>query len=301
MKRQRQTPSGKNPSDRVEPTPYELARLATALSQEAALERVAYALSQGPGNYSWERDLPEAALKGALALWLKADDLLQKWRASPATVFPEPAPQSPPEPEPKKYPARMDEFLRLAVPTLTGRTAEQGDVLRRYLRYRLRDPSPPPMVWDTEHTPKNPTPFDCCDPHVVTAGCDDLTGIAIVAPPIEPTKDDVDRYFALWNSKGIPNPKSFQYHKRYFREWYDRTHLAESSAARRENALKRHARAKLRKHLWEASCNGDPNNQVPLTEFPEVTDQQMARLLELNKGRQLEDYKNWNYKIDGSP
>jgi len=110
----------------------------------------------------------------------------------------------------------------------------------------------------------------------------------------------VDRYVALWRTKGIPDRESFRYHKRWFRDWYDRTHSAESSAAKRENALKKHAKGKLRKHLWEMSCKANPKIQVPLKDFPEVADEQMARLLELNEGRPLKDYKNWNYNIDGS-
>jgi hypothetical protein len=299
VKKQKPIPPGKNVPGCSEPTVYELARLTLALEQQSTLEKIVYALAQGPGTYQWEQASPEASTKEALKMWLTAREVLEKWRANPASALVEPAPQSPPEPEPKKYPVKMDEFVRLVLPKLTGRTAEQGDVFRRYLKHRLRKPSPPWIVWDREHTPKNPTPFDCCDPQVIIAGCDDLTGLPILAPPIEPTKDAVDQYFARWNNKGIPNRDSFLYHKRWFCDWYDRTHPAESSAGKRENALKGHAKRKLRRYLWELSCKENPKEQVPLKQFPEVTDEQMARLLELNKARSLKDYKNWSYNIDG--
>jgi len=58
------------------------------------------------------------------------------------------------------------------------------------------------------------------------------------ATPPEPTKDDVDKYVALWRGKGIPDCDSFQYHARWFRDWYQTAHAADISAKRRAAGAK---------------------------------------------------------------
>jgi len=68
---------------RTGPTPYELARLAVVRSQA------------NDARYQ----LAETWAKEALALWLTAREVLEKWRTNPTSVFPAPEPE--PEPTPK--------------------------------------------------------------------------------------------------------------------------------------------------------------------------------------------------------
>lgn len=299
MKKQKPKPAAKNVPGCSEPTPYELAMLATAVSQESTLDKLVFAIRNQGTAWSTPDHPAEFWVKEALSLWLNAHGVLEKWRNNPADVFPKPAPEPSPEPEPKSYPVTLDKFLRLMVPHLTGRTGEKYGLFREYLAYRLRNPSPPNSIWAYDSKPKNPIPFDCLNPQIVPA-IDDLASYSLQNPKpakLEPTKENVDRYFALWNTKGIPDRNSFHYHKRWFRDWYQTKHATELSAAKAENAFKKHAKKKLHRHLWEKSRQANPKNKVPLKKFLKVTDEQMAQLLELNNGKPLKDYKTWDYNI----
>ena len=215
----------KSVSGGSEPTPYELAKLATALSQETGAD--------------YHR--PEFWIKEALSLWLTARGVLEKWRANPADVFPKPAPEPPPEPEPKSYPVKLGEFLRFMLPKFSGRTGEQFGTFREYLAFRLSNPTSPNLTWAHDCVPPNAIHFDCLNPRIVPAICDDLAMYSLQNPKpakLEPSKDNVDRYFALWNTKGIPDPGSFLYHKSWFRDWYQAQHAADLKTKRRAAGAK---------------------------------------------------------------
>ena len=215
---------------RAEPTAYELAKLAVAVLQ-ANRDRHGYS----------EPD----ALKDALAFWLNARELLEKWRTTPASVFPEPppAPAVPALPEPKRYPVSIDEFLRLMLPSLSGRTGDKYGLFREYLAFRLQNPSRPDSIWADPvpgwNIPADRIPFDCCNPRIVP-GTEKPYSVHDIKPakPPAPTKDDVDRYFALWRANPIPNQHSFLYHARGFRDWYQTMHAAEVSIAHRAAGAK---------------------------------------------------------------
>jgi len=251
MKKQKSKPSENVPGC-AEPTPYELATLALAISQQTALENIKYVLSHGEGSYQWEQSTPETSAKEALAIWLTAHDVLEKWRANPASVFPpEPTP-TPSLSEPQRYPVTLDKFLQLMLPELSGRTGEKYGTFREYLAFRLRNPSPPSESWDREHSElyaKTAPAFDCCNPRIVPA-FDHLRSYSSEkgepAKPAEPTKDDVVRYVTLWRTKGIPDRKSFLYHERWFRDWYDRTHHADIKSKRRDAGAKGRASQKAK-------------------------------------------------------
>lgn len=271
-----------------EPTPYELARLAVAIHQQSSQ------------FYSDETLVTEA-----LAIWLTARKMLETWRTNPASVFPESARQPPPEPRPRRYPVSLDEFLGFMLPRyLSERTGERYGLFREYLAFRLRNPTPPDQTFDWEHSAlyaKTAPTFDCCKPRIVPAldfPCSYSLEKGHLAKPTEPTKDDVDRYFALWRANPIPDERSFEYHKRWFGGWFQTKHAAESSTAKAKSALRRHAKEKLRKHLWEVSCKANPKIKVPLKDSPEITSEQMSRLDRKNEGKPLKDYKNWDYNID---
>jgi hypothetical protein len=267
---------------RTEPTPYELAKLAATL------------LSAKDSRYQ----LAETWVKEALALWLTAREVLEKWRTSPTSVFPEPERAPEPEPTPKTFPVTLDKFLSLMLPHLNGKSAEKHFIFREYLAYRMRNPSPAQQTWAYPNQPHDRQQFDCCNPEIVPL-LDDLGmlhALKMELPkPLEATQENVVKYYTLWNTQGIQYPHSFCYHRMHFREWYRKRH----GNTKAENALKGHAKRTLRKRLWEKSCKDDPTAKISLRNSPKVTGEQMARLLQLNEGRPLKDYKNWDYNIGG--
>jgi hypothetical protein len=205
----------------AKPTTAQLASLAAALSKE------------GTETYC-------ELVKQALGIWEAAHELLTN-------------PQPPVEPErprlsePKGYPVNLDEFLRLMLPHLSGRTGEKYSLFREYLKFRLRNPSPPPcVIRHHRHAPIEGTSFDCLNPQVLPPTEGLLSGYSADKPdkpatPPEPTKDDVDKRFALWQANPIPDRTSFHYHARYFRSWYETTHSAEIKAKRRAAGAKGNA------------------------------------------------------------
>lgn len=238
MKEKIPKPPSKNHPGCSEPSPYELAMLAAAVSQASTLDNLLFAIRDQGASWSLPDHSPELWVKEALALWLTAHGVLEKWRANPTDVFPKPAPQPAPEPEPKSYPVTLDKFLQLMLPTKSGRTGEKYGTFREYLEYRLRNPTRPTMMWAHNGIPSGATPFDCLNPRIVPEIPDDFSYPAQPSKPPEPTKCDLDRYFALWNTKGIPDRGSFLYHARYFREWYQTTHAAVVSNKRRAAGAK---------------------------------------------------------------
>lgn len=225
MKNKRTKSDAKNVPGCFEPTPYELAKLAAALSQESG---AAY----HPQEF-W--------VKEALSLWLTTHGVLQKWRANPADVFPKPAPEPPPEPEPKSYPITLNKFLQFMLPKLSGRTGELYGTFREYLAFRLSNPTSPDQTWVHDSVPPNAIHFDYLNPRIVPAIRDDLAMYSLQNPKpakLEPSKDNVDRYFALWNTQGIPGRGSFHYHKRWFRDWYQAQHAADLKTKRRAAGAK---------------------------------------------------------------
>ena len=201
MKKQRSKSADKKVPNRVEPTPHELATLAVAVSQDTTLDNIKYVLSHGGGNIQWKESSDEISVKKALALWLTAREVLEKWRANPASVFPpEPAP-TPVQPEPKRYPVTLDEFLKFMLPHLSGRTGEKYGLFREYLAFRFRNPSPPNQWWADDlpgiSIPAGRVPFDCLNPRIVLGTFEaysiEREAAKRTAKPLEPTKDDVDR------------------------------------------------------------------------------------------------------------
>lgn len=282
--KQKHKNASKKVTDRSEPTPSELANLAVMLSQK-----------DGWGTSS------ETLVKNALDFWLDARQLLAKWRANPESIFPKPAPQPPRAPEPKRYPVKLDEFLALMLPHLSGRSGDKYNLFREYLRFRLRNPSPPAKTWAHGSVPPGAVDFDCCHPRIVPK-IENMFSYSAQgqSQKPEPTKDDVDRYFAIWRTQGIPDRSSFHYHARYFRAWYQTKHAAETSTSKADNAFKRYAKARLRKHLWEKTREANPKSRVALKGFPKVTDEQWTELVELNSRKSLRNYKNWDYDIAGT-
>jgi hypothetical protein len=79
----------------------------------------------------------------ALTLWRAAEDELAKAREAadrwtvvtiPAEGRPISEAELPPLPEPKRYPIKRDEFARLVLPHLKGRTAELAEKLKAYCK-----------------------------------------------------------------------------------------------------------------------------------------------------------------------
>jgi hypothetical protein len=202
------------------------------------------------------------------------------------------------------------------LPKREGRTGDKHYIFRQFLDYRLRNPASPPGVlpwdydnpkwsqpgvryWAADSPPNNPVPWDCCQPKIAMA-VENKFFYSVHRPTQkapDPTKDDVDRYFARWKTTGIPDRQSFLYHRHSFRTWYETRHAAEVRTGKAENAFRRHAKGKLRKHLWEQFCQANPEKQMRFDSFPKVSEDQMTRLLDLNKGKPLKEYKSWNYNI----
>ncbi len=174
----------------------------------------------------------------------------------------------------------MDQFLLLMVPYLKGRTGERASLFRDYLCFRLRNPLEPPQVWPNDSKDSAPAlpPFDCCNPRILpalekplgySAEAHDSAGpIAwyyVKQQPAKPTKDDVDKYFALWRSPGIPDPQSFDYHRQAFLDWYRKHHPAQVSNKRRGAGAKGRAsqRDKTRKS-HSAASKPDNRKGAPL-------------------------------------
>jgi hypothetical protein len=220
------TKSGtKNVPSSAEPTPYELVKLAAALKQKSST-------GYHPQEF-W--------VKEALALWLTAHGVLEKWRANPAEMFPEPVPESPPEPEPKKYPVTLNKFLQIVLPKFSGRTGDLFGTFREYLTFRLNNPTSPNQTWAHGSVPPNAIQFDCLNPRIVPAIQDDFALYSLQSPKpakLEPTKENVDHYFALWNAQGVPDLNSFFYHKHWFCKWYQEMHAADLKAKRRAAGAK---------------------------------------------------------------
>src|ERR1035437_3548200 len=141
------------------------------------------------------------------------------------------------------------------LPRLKGRPGERYGIFREYLPFRLRNPSRPSMLWPNENkdAPDLP-PFDCCNPQILPAlekspysysaeARDTGPLCTYVAKPalIEPSKDDVDAYFARWQSTPIPNRDSFNYHREAFLDWFQKHHLTQVSNARRTAGTKGNA------------------------------------------------------------
>jgi len=215
----------------AKPTTAQLASLAAALSRE--------------------KEQPEWLVKYGLAIWESAHELLTK--PQPQLV----EPGGPSEPEPKRYPVTLDEFLRLMLPRLIGRTGEMYGVFREYLDFRLRNPSPPDQYWDDKplsRIPPNRIPFDCCHPRIVpaTEPFPSLTSDGKPGKPPVPTTDDVDKRFALWQSNPIPDCNSFHYHAGWFRNWYQTMHAATIREKRRAAGAKGLASEKRNKSKSEA-------------------------------------------------
>jgi hypothetical protein len=69
---------------------------------------------------------------------------------------------------PKRFPVKLDDFLRLMLPRLSGRTDEKFGLFREYLKFRLRNPTRPPcVIAHHKHAPIEGTSFDCLNPRVV--------------------------------------------------------------------------------------------------------------------------------------
>jgi len=164
---------------------------------------------------------------------------------------------------PKRFPVKLDDFLRLMLPHLSGRTAEKFGIFREYLKFRLRNPSRPPFVKAHDrHGPMEGTTFDCLNPRVVPPTEGLLLGYSAEKPdkpatPPEPTKDDVDKRFALWQANPIPDRDSFYYHAGCFRSWYETTHSAEISAKRRASGAKGLAKKREKNKSHADSSNAD--------------------------------------------
>jgi hypothetical protein len=214
----------------AEPTAHELATLAAEM----------YATQFQPKcdfRVSWQE-----ALKYALVLWLNARQLLHEWRIDPKSVFPG-EPSSPPSPRPKRYPVTWEAFINLMVPKAYGRTADRAELLRSYIRFRLSHPYPPNEVWDYDSVPANLPPFDCLSPKVVPAARLKYSSQGCAkTQPAHPTDDDVNKYFALWQSTRIPDATSFHYHRTAFLDWYEnffrKGKAASLTRVRREAGMK---------------------------------------------------------------
>ena len=245
--------------NRTEPTAYELATLAARLYT-----------AQFQPKWKYQHLSQEDALKDALAWWVNARELLDKWRANPEGVFPEPPPPPAPKAEPARYPVTLDQFLLLMLPHLKGRTADRASIFRDYLRFRLRNPSPPSQTWPWDRKGRAPDlpPFDCCHPRILLApekspfnySPEAFCNYVAKSQLSDPTKDDVDRYFALWQSNPIPDRNSFLYHAHGFRNWYQITHGAEVSAKHRAAGAKGLASPK-RKNSKSQGTTGKPDKR----------------------------------------
>jgi hypothetical protein len=207
---------------------------------------------------------PSEAVAYAWDLWEASKDVLQY--GSPVVLLlrkPDPIEQHWKEAGcfPKRFPVKLDEFLRLMLPRLIGRTGEMHGVFRAYLDFRLRNPSPPGEYWDDKplrRIPPNRIPFDCCHPRIVPATSEpfpSLTSDNKPGKPPEPTKEDVEKRFALWRANPIPDRNSFYYHADHFRSWYDITHTATIREKRRTAGAKGLASEKRNKNKSEADSH----------------------------------------------
>jgi hypothetical protein len=302
----------KKKDSRAEPTIYEVAILA----------EIRYATQFLPG-WTFGYVSMQRAQKDALENWLDMRNLLDEWRLNPTTVFPpEPSPPAQP-PEPSRYPVTLDQFLSHVLPKgLRYRTGDKYYIFRQFLDFRLRNPVDPTRHISESQIPRNtyqkwishsqpgvkywvanfavakPIPFDWCQPQILPAVANPYSYSSHgPANQPEPTKEDVDRYFALWKKAGIPDRDSFIYHRKSFDDWYQVHHAAECRSVKAENAYKRHAKALLRKHLWEKHCQANPSKHLPFSDFPEISPEQWEELLKLNAGKPLTSYKSWNYNI----
>jgi hypothetical protein len=204
----------------AEPTVEQLALLAATLSNSKIGDRV---------------EPPGSLVSRAMAIWKEAQRLLD----------PPPLVQ-PVLPKPRRYPVELDDFLRLVLPNLSGRTGDKYGLFRDYLKFRLLNAIPPPSLWFDELVGSGVVSFgrnyfDFASPHIVK-----IFSKPSKNPP-EPTKEDVDKLFAIWNTNSIPDSTSFRCHFRLFRAWYGVFHTAEVSKKRSAAAVISHNSQKREK------------------------------------------------------
>jgi hypothetical protein len=231
--KQKATPAKPTPGvpTPAEPTIEQLANLAAALSRN-------------------ENEDPVMLVRRAMDIWVSSRHLL--------TQPPAPIPRSKPAlPTPTRYPVTLDNFLGLMLPRLSGRTGEKYSIFREYLRFRLSNPSFGDCLRTAaffgSQIPTTAEPFDYCDPRIDPVNskpytCDKPDQFNT---PTGPTKEDVDKRFTLWKTRGIPDYRSFLYHADLFLRWYQQWHHAEISERRRAagaNGLASPKRKKNKSH-----------------------------------------------------
>jgi hypothetical protein len=213
----------------AQPTTAQLANLAAVLSKS--------------GN-----EPSSLLVEKALRIWESAHKLLTS-PPPPPPVEPEP----PSLPQPKSYPVELDTFLNFMLPAyFKSRSGDRYALFREYLKYRLRNPTPPSSPFaEKTYVEQNlfKIPFDCCNPHIVTGIYlphrklrFDFDGPRELPP--EPTQEDVESRIALWRANPIPDDDSFKYHAYWFRDWYTTAHAAEISEKRRAAGARGHASKK---------------------------------------------------------
>ena len=145
-------------------------RSKSALGVSAAVD-VAPGRNDSRGFIAHLRVVSAEAVDYAWELWEESQEVLQYGNpAVRALRKPDPIEQHWKQTGrfPKRFPVKLDDFLRLMLPHLSGRTAEKLGIFREYLKFRLRNPSPPPFVIaHDKHGPMKGTPFDCLNPRTV--------------------------------------------------------------------------------------------------------------------------------------
>jgi len=176
----------------VGPSVEQLANLAAAISRDG-------------------KSAPEYLAKRAMTIWKAAQDLL--------LTQPPLQPEGPPLPKPRRYPVKLDEFLRIMLPRLSGRTGEKFSVFREYVCYCLANPAYDKGPWYHNHL--DPYLYDGSSPKPFIEDYP-LTNPRTSRYPTQnpPDEDNVVKLFAFWRGNTIPDPQSFRYHLQRFGEWY---------------------------------------------------------------------------------
>ncbi len=179
------------------PTPQQLATLAATLARQ--------------GNNNLEQLCSEAML-----LWAAAHEhiVLQRkcdedWKVESAR---QEANRIEP-PEPKMHPVTRDEFCRLVLPKLNGRTGERASIIKMWLNHELAM-----NRWMKTDQKKSVSEF-------------------------EPTKAEIDNAFAEMQSKPMDYP-TYRFRAYDFLLWYRDWRTTETSRKRAVAAQARHKKVK---------------------------------------------------------
>jgi hypothetical protein len=167
-------------------------------------------------------DTPHGLVDAALEVWKAAEAALDaEARATDAHAASEA--QAAALPMPERYPVTLDQFLRLLLPKLKGRTFDQFATYREYLRIM-------------EAVRRKAT---------ARTNGEDPDNLQVEA--FAPTKEEVDAMLAERRAKPFESELAYKDAAFGFAKWYSRRRTRQTSEAHRANALKRHSQPQKRK------------------------------------------------------